>query len=54
MPAYEYTCRDCGKDFTVYLSVKDYGKAEVKCGNCGSSNVERKISGFYAQTSKKS
>lgn len=54
MPAYEYECGDCGKEFTAFLSIKEYGEAAVKCPNCGSANVKRKITPFFAKTSRKS
>lgn len=55
MPAYEYVCRDCGKDFTVFLSIKEYEAVpKIKCPHCGSDHVERKITAFFAKTSKKS
>ncbi|GAB4388138.1 MAG: hypothetical protein Kow0025_05580 [Thermodesulfovibrionales bacterium] len=54
MPAYEYAFEECGKDFTACLSVKDYGKVPVKRAHCGSEKVRRKISGLFAQTSRKS
>lgn len=55
MPAYEYACRDCGKDFTVFLSLKEFEqKPPIKCPHCGSDNAQRKIGAFFAKTSKKS
>lgn len=55
MPAYEYVCKDCGKKFTVFLSVKEYeGHPKIKCPHCTSDNVERTITTFFAKTSKKS
>jgi len=55
MPAYEYGCRDCSKDFTVFLSIKEFdAKPKIKCPHCGSDNTQRKITGFFAKTSKKS
>jgi putative FmdB family regulatory protein len=55
MPAYEYACNDCERNFTVYLSLKEYEeKPKVKCPNCESSNVTRKIAPFFAKTSRKS
>jgi putative FmdB family regulatory protein len=55
MPAYEYVCKDCARNFTVYLSLKEYEeKPKVKCPNCESSNVMRHIAVFFAKTSKKS
>ncbi len=55
MPAYEYNCKDCHKDFTVFLSIKEFEtKPKIKCPRCDSDNVQRKITGFFAKTSKKS
>ncbi len=55
MPAYEYVCKDCGKEFTVFLSIKEYEEhPKIKCPHCNSDHVERAISGFFAKTSKKS
>ena len=55
MPAYDYDCKDCHKDFTIYLSLKEFEeKPEIKCPHCDSNNVHKKISGFYAKTSSKS
>ncbi len=55
MPAYEYLCKDCGIDFTVFLSIKEYEEnPRIKCPHCDSDHVERKITAFFAKTSKKS
>ncbi len=55
MPAYEYTCKDCKKVFTVFLSIKEFEKKhKVNCPHCQSDNVEKKPATFFAKTSKKS
>lgn len=55
MPAYEYVCADCRRDFIIFLTLKEYeAKPEIKCPHCGSKHVERKITSFFARTSKKS
>ena len=54
MPLYEYTCNDCKKDFTKVLTLAEYNAGNVKCPECGSSNVEQKPAAFFAVTSKKS
>ncbi|MDA8172893.1 MAG: zinc ribbon domain-containing protein [Nitrospiraceae bacterium] len=55
MPAYVYTCKDCGKDFTVFITIKEYEAGpKIKCDYCGSDHIERKITRFFAVTSKKS
>jgi len=55
MPAYEYECKGCHIDFTIILSIKEYDKKpKTECPHCGSDNVQRKFTGFFAKTSKKS
>jgi putative FmdB family regulatory protein len=55
MPAYDYGCKDCLKEFVIFLSLKEYAAVpKIVCPHCGSDHVERKISGFFAKTSKKS
>jgi putative FmdB family regulatory protein len=43
MPNYSYTCLDCKKPFTVFLSYQEYEKAEPSCPVCGGSNVTRRL-----------
>jgi len=55
MPTFEYACIDCGKEFLVFLSLKEYeAHPKIICPHCESDHVERKLSSFTAQTSKKS
>jgi len=55
MPTYEYACKDCTHEFTVFLSIKEFEvKSKIKCPQCQSDNVEKKISGFMTKTSRKS
>ena len=55
MPAYEYVCKDCNHGFTVFLSIKEFeAKPKIKCPQCESDNVQKKLSEFTAKTSKKS
>ena len=55
MPAYEYVCKDCNHEITVFLSIKEFeAKPKIKCPHCQSDNVQKKISAFTAKTSKKS
>jgi putative FmdB family regulatory protein len=55
MPAYDYVCKDCGNDFTVFLSLKELdAKPKITCPRCDSDHVERKLTGFFAKTSRKS
>ena len=55
MPSYEYACKDCGKDFLIFLSLKEMeAKPKFTCPHCGSDNVGKKFTAFFAKTSKKS
>jgi putative FmdB family regulatory protein len=55
MPAYEYVCKDCTHEITVFLSLKEFeAKPKIICPHCQSDNVQKKISEFMTKTSKKS
>jgi putative FmdB family regulatory protein len=55
MPAYEYNCKVCGKDFIVFTSIKDFeANPKITCNHCQSDNVTKKITSFFSKTSKKS
>jgi putative FmdB family regulatory protein len=55
MPAYEYVCKDCSKEFIVFLSIKGFeAKPKIKCPHCENFNVQKKLTGFFTKTSKKS
>jgi putative FmdB family regulatory protein len=55
MPAYEYVCEDCNKEFIVLLSIKEFEAGpKTKCAHCQSDKVKKKLTGFFTKTSKKS
>lgn len=55
MPVYEYLCNDCKKEFTVFLSIKEFeSKPKITCPKCQNDNVVKKLTPFFAKTSKKS
>jgi len=54
MPTYEFECEKCKKEFALVLKIKEQEKGNFKCPNCGSTQVKKLLSTFYAQTSKKS
>ena len=55
MPMYEYTCHDCGKEFSIVESLRQHEAAKkVACAACGSKNVERRWSEVAVETSRKS
>ena len=43
MPDYPYTCQECNKRFTIFLTYQEYDRAEVGCPHCGSPNVSRRL-----------
>jgi putative FmdB family regulatory protein len=58
MPEYEFQCTQCGKEFIVEESIKEYEEHEEKhdearCPKCGSTNVERRFSAVFVKTSRK-
>jgi putative FmdB family regulatory protein len=55
MPGYDYECLACGMDFSVFLSIKEMESVSgLVCPHCGSDHVKKKITGFFAKTSRKS
>ncbi|MBI3024345.1 MAG: zinc ribbon domain-containing protein [Candidatus Tectomicrobia bacterium] len=54
MPTYDFKCAKCGKNVTLVLGVTDYERKAYKCPKCGSKKLDRRISSFRVQTSKKS
>lgn len=54
MPVYEYQCLKCGKKFELRMTMREYEEKRICCPKCGSRRVARRISSFFAQTSKKS
>lgn len=54
MPIYEFSCKDCKKDFEVVQSISDYDPEKVECPGCKGKNVARLWSRVTAITSKKS
>lgn len=55
MPVYEYACKACLKDFTVFLSLKEFeANPKIICTHCQSDNIIKKLGSFFTKTSKKS
>ena len=53
MPIYEYICSACGKPFSLFLSYADYDTAVVRCPDCGSGSVRRRIRPVRVATGEK-
>jgi putative FmdB family regulatory protein len=56
MPIYDYRCKDCDHEFYLIESLEEHEEQERRkrtCPECGSSNVERRITAPYVHTAKK-
>jgi putative FmdB family regulatory protein len=54
MPAYEYHCHTCDREFVVYMTIKEHDTEPVHCPQCQGTNVTQLFSPFVAVTTKKS
>ncbi len=41
MPSYNFTCKDCGEEFTIEASMEERDSMEISCPECGSENVNQ-------------
>ena len=53
MPTYGFTCKACSERFEKSMSVAEREATKVTCPKCGSDDVERVYSSFFAKTSRK-
>jgi len=54
MPVYEFACEECGKRFSLVLSMKERESGDIVCPGCGNTKVAALITSFSVKTSKKS
>jgi len=54
MPVYEYRCNNCGKIFSLQLSMTEHGNVNPTCPDCNGDEIVQQYSAFYAKTSRKS
>jgi putative FmdB family regulatory protein len=54
MPRYEFMCEKCKKLFEQIMTISEREQGNVKCPKCRGTKVTPQLSGFMAQTSKKS
>ena len=54
MPVYEFACLDCGREFTLVLSIKEYERKGFACPHCKSKAVEQLATTCEVITSRKS
>jgi len=53
MPIYEFICLDCRKDTELLVRSSDW-KGEASCPNCGSLELDKKLSVFSPTTASQS
>jgi putative FmdB family regulatory protein len=54
MPMYEFHCRDCTKDFTVVLTLKEREDGAFACPKCQGKKLDPVLLSFFAKTARKS
>ncbi len=54
MPTYDFRCLKCNKHFSRTMTISEFVRRRAACPSCGSKRVEKRITGFFAITSKKS
>ena len=54
MPTYQYSCMNCGKIFSIQLSMSEHETGNITCPDCLDRRIVQQYSTFYAKTSKKS
>jgi len=54
MPYYEYHCLDCGKTFSLFMTVQKHQESSPACPHCGGTNVKQLYTAVSVVTSKKS
>jgi putative FmdB family regulatory protein len=51
MPAYDYVCMECGRQFEVRMSMAAYGEgSKPPCPHCASTEVERSLTAVNVLT----
>ena len=54
MPTYEYVCSDCGKKFSVILTISEREKGKVACPKCKGRKVAQQFTAVFTKTARKS
>jgi putative FmdB family regulatory protein len=54
MPTYDFRCGECGKRYSMTMSISERDSRRIKCPKCGSGKKESVFSSFFAKTSRKS
>ena len=54
VPRYEFLCEKSKTPFELIMTISEREKAKLTCPKCKGEKVVSQVSGFMAQTSKKS
>jgi putative FmdB family regulatory protein len=54
MPTYDYKCVNCGKKFSLVMTIRQHDSKKPKCPKCNSRKVKQQLASFFAITSDKS
>ncbi|HWR98564.1 MAG TPA: FmdB family zinc ribbon protein [Candidatus Methanoperedens sp.] len=54
MPTYEYSCKACGKKFSLTMGIAEHDRKRPACPKCGNRSVAQRFSGFFSKTARKS
>jgi len=54
MPSYDFKCKKCQKRFSIKLTIQELEERRYKCPKCGSKRLDKLVTAFFTQTSKKS
>ncbi len=54
MPQYEFRCKKCKKEFSLFMAISEKDRKRVACPKCKARSVEQLITPFQAKTSRKS
>ncbi|HHX50523.1 MAG TPA: zinc ribbon domain-containing protein [Clostridia bacterium] len=44
MPTYDFTCKKCGRDFSLFTTIS--GRKNASCPHCESKDVVQRFTGF--------
>jgi ssDNA-binding Zn-finger/Zn-ribbon topoisomerase 1 len=54
MPTCEPLYVKCNKSFSLILAISEYEKKDVRCPECGGSDVRQQTTSFQTETSRES
>ncbi len=52
MPNYEFSCADCGAEFSLEMPLCERANAEIRCPACGGARTEQVYRAVHINTRK--